>query len=192
MGGSYFELIMQEVFNQKQLMEAMMAENRELRRQLTNLREGCGISLNIEGTQFPLDSVEDTNLSLQAFIAPDIAQKSQDTSTTFDLAPVTSLPTQSMGTIPVTPYPSTDEFDLIPEFDAEPEREDAEIEVPSPQASTFLEDMLIDEFAATATSPMAVWKSPAPITKKLTAIDLDDEAQKAVLRKELIGSFLLE
>ena len=192
MGGSYFELIMQEVQHQQQLMEAMMAENRELRRQLTDLRAGRGISLNIEGTQFPLDTEEVTNLSLQALIAPNISPKSQETATTFELAPVASLPTQSMGSIPETPYPSTDEFDLIPEFGAELEDEDAEIEVPQAQASTFLEDMLIDEFAATATSPMAVWKSPAPITRKLTAIDLDDETQKAVLRKELIGSFLLE
>ncbi len=193
MGGSSFELIMQGVQRQQQLMEEMIAENHELRRQLAELRTGRGIVLNVEGIQFTLGNEEITNHSLQSQIAP-IDQMNQDTSApaTFEATPATSIITVPMGTIPETPYPSTDEFDQIPQFTAELEMEDAEVALPSVPASSFLEDMLIDEFAAAATSPMAVWKSPAPITRKLTAIDLDDESQKATLRKELIGSFLLE
>ena len=49
--------------------------------------------------------------------------------------------------------------------------------------------MLIDEFAAAATSPMtpAVWQGT--MTGKAATID---EEEKAALRKQLIGSFLLE
>src|SRR5947209_556426 len=95
MSGGSFELLMDEVLNQKRIMDELLAENHSLRRQLADLRGGRG---------------------------------------------------------------------------------------------TFLEDMLVDEFATEVTSPMAVWKG-AKKTRKLTGID---EEEKATLRKELIGSFLLE
>ena len=176
MSGSNFELIMQEIQNQKQHMDDLLAENRELRRQLTSLRSGQGIIIEIEGMQFALGN--------EAFTNPFPVQETpttQLTPATFELAP-----TRPMGTIPETPYPHTDEFAQVAEFSEEVD-EVREEEVPSAHASTFLEEMLIDEFASAATSPMAVWK--APVTRKLTAIDED---QNAALRKELIGSFLLE
>lgn len=54
---------------------------------------------------------------------------------------------------------------------------------------TFLEEIMLDEFeeASTAsTNQTAVWSPPA---KKLPNADEDE---KAVLRRQLIGSFLLE
>ena len=193
MGGSYFELIMQEVQQQKQRMDEMSAENHELRRQLADLRNGHGIFLNIEGTLFALNTDDVTHQYTAVLMEQPVlvtAPTPQSIPVAFEPPPMSFLTTDSMGTIPETPYPSTDEFMQIPQF--VDELEVAEAEVPAGYTSTFLEDMLVDEFAAAATSPMAVWKAPAPVTRKLTAIDMDDEAQKAALRKELIGSFLLE
>lgn len=194
MGGSSYELIMQEVLNQKQRMDDLLAENRELRRQLADLREGRGIFLEIEGLQFALTNEMFADTShVQAVPTP------QDTPTIVEPVPMpvtvgvpgTTDDEHVMGTIPETPYPATDEFIPVAQFSDEIEDEE-ELPVsttPSTptQHSTFLEEMLIDEFASAATSPMAVWRGPE--TRKL---DMIDEESKAALRKELIGSFLLE
>jgi len=181
MSGSNFELIMQEVLNQKQRMDDLLAENHELHRQLKSLREGHGIIIDIQGMQFALESEAVTHQ-----FPVQVTPAAQDTPATFEPVPVAMPSTVPMGTIPETPYPSTDEFAQIAQYTEEVD-EVGEEEVPPAHASTFLEEMLIDEFASAATSPMAVWK--APVTRKLTAIDED---QNAALRKELIGSFLLE
>jgi hypothetical protein len=181
MGGSNFELIMQEIHNQKQRMDDLLAENRELRRQLTGLREGHGIIIDIQGMQFALASEAFTNQ-----FPVQVTPTTHDTLATFEPVPVAMPSTMPMETIPETPYPSTEEFAQIAPFTEEID-EMGEEEVPPTHTSTFLEEMLIDEFASAATSPMAVWKAPA--TRKLNAIDED---QNAALRKELIGSFLLE
>ena len=44
-----FEGIAQILLEQKKVMDALEAENRELRRQLANLRRGQGIAVIIEG-----------------------------------------------------------------------------------------------------------------------------------------------
>src|SRR5438046_9261471 len=54
---SNFELIMQEVLKQKQLLEGLLSENDELHRQLAELREGRGIFVDILGKRFPLVDV---------------------------------------------------------------------------------------------------------------------------------------
>ncbi len=56
--GSNFELIMQEVLKQKQLLEDLQTENVELHGQLAELRQGRGIFVDILGNRFPL--VEET------------------------------------------------------------------------------------------------------------------------------------
>ncbi len=185
MGGSNFELIMQEVLNQKQHMDELLAENSELRRQLTALRSGQGIFIEIEGRQFALES--------ETFTNPFPVQSVPTTPAIFELEPpaqTTAVATSSnmpMGTIPETPYPSADDFAQVAQFSHKVDEVGEEEEVPPAHTSPFLEEMLLDEFASAATSPMAVWK--APVTRKLAAIDED---QNAALRKELIGSFLLE
>lgn len=192
MGGSSYELIMQEVLNQKQRMDDLLAENRELRRQLADLREGHGIFVEIEGIQFALTNEMFADTShVQAVPAPqDTPAIVEPTPTPTPMpvtvpAPVSTSDESVMGTIPETPFPTTDEFTPIAQFSDEVENEE---ELPAPtQHSTFLEEMLIDEFASAATSPMAVWRGPE--TRKL---DVIDEERKAALRKELIGSFLLE
>ena len=96
-----------------------------------------------------------------------------------------------MSIVPETPLPSNDEFELVanyPDQEVEEVREEEVLQKALP-SSTFLEDMLIDEFAAAATSPMsaAVWQGN--VSEKASSID---DEEKAALRKELIGSFLLE
>ena len=49
-----FEGIAQMLLEQKKLMDALEAENRELRRQLTDLRKGMGIAVVIEGKTIQL------------------------------------------------------------------------------------------------------------------------------------------
>src|SRR5947209_11589551 len=49
-----FEGIAQMLLEQKKLMDALEAENRELRRQLAELRRGIGIAVVIEGKTIQL------------------------------------------------------------------------------------------------------------------------------------------
>jgi hypothetical protein len=49
-----FEGIAQMLLEQKKLMDALESENRELRRQLTELRRGIGIAVVIEGKTIQL------------------------------------------------------------------------------------------------------------------------------------------
>src|SRR5947199_1947694 len=49
-----FEGIAQMLLEQKKLMDALEAENRELRRQLSDLRRGVGIAVVIEGRTIQL------------------------------------------------------------------------------------------------------------------------------------------
>lgn len=49
-----FEGIAQMLLEQKKLMDALEAENRELRRQLTDLRRGIGVAVIIEGKTIQL------------------------------------------------------------------------------------------------------------------------------------------
>jgi hypothetical protein len=59
-----FEGIAQMLLEQKKLMDALEAENRELRRQIADLRRGVGIAVVIEGKTIQL--VSDQGNSLQA------------------------------------------------------------------------------------------------------------------------------
>jgi cell division protein FtsB len=54
MDSEHFERLGQEIFKQKQLMDRLEAENRELRRLIADLRAGRGISVVISGNQFAL------------------------------------------------------------------------------------------------------------------------------------------
>ena len=76
-----------------------------------------------------------------------------------------------------------------------PENE-GESPVPAGSPSSFLEDALVAEFATASTRPVGNWSGPitnnpipnGPITNNP---DLDEEA-KAALRRELMGSYILE
>ena len=59
-----FEGIAQMLLEQKKLMDALEAENRELRRQLADLRRGVGIAVVIEGKTIQLASDVNTPLPM--------------------------------------------------------------------------------------------------------------------------------
>jgi len=52
MDGNYFDQLAQELFKQKQIMDHLEAENRELRKLLADLRAGRGIVVEIAGNRF--------------------------------------------------------------------------------------------------------------------------------------------
>lgn len=184
MSGNSFELIMQEVLNQKQRMEELIEENQDLKHQLANLREGRGIFLDICGKQFALNGSP-------AAAASQVASPSQDSHASYQDTISMPLSEAPMSSTLETPLPSYDEFEQAvnyPDQEVEEVSEEEVLQTVTP-SSTFLEDMLIDEFAAATTTPMtaAVWQG----TDDRQAATIDEE-EKAALRKELIGSFLLE
>lgn len=194
MAGSSFELLMQEIFNQKQRMDELLEENHTLRRQLTDLRVGHGIFLEIYGRRFALSTenppilsqrvspVQDVPAVEQATISMPITETTTDTPAS---AEQTTITESTMGDIPETPRPDSDQLGSLP-----PSAGHSEVETAELSHTTFLEEMLIDEFAAAATSQMPIWRGSQ--TRKLPPVDLSDEEEKAALRKQLIGSFLLE
>jgi hypothetical protein len=61
-----FEGIAQMLLEQKKLMDALEAENRELRRQLEDLRRGVGITVVIEDKAIALAVEQTGGLSVQS------------------------------------------------------------------------------------------------------------------------------
>jgi hypothetical protein len=134
-----FELIMQELLQQKLYLDELLRENEELRSQLADLREGRDILVDILGQRYAL--LADTPVEAQAtLLMPSITQQ----------APVTMLPE-----VPATSVPAASL--------AESGRDPAEI-APSPSPK-FLEEMLLDELASAATTPWAVWTGPATLPR---------------------------
>jgi hypothetical protein len=170
--GSNFELIMQEVLKQKQLLEDLQTENVELHHQLAELRQGGGIFVDILGKSFPL--VEEP-----VSVSPDaVAIVGADLS----LQETTEMLSEALpSSAPETPVPAL-----------EPSVEEGQEDLPTyvtPTMSSYLEEAMLDEFSTAATREMgqvAVWSGP--ITNPPTF----DEKEKENLRRELSGSFLLE
>ena len=104
MSGSSFELIMQEVLNQKQHLEELIEENQDLKRQLADLRGGRGIFLDICGKQFAL-------MGGQAVTSSQVVSPSQDSPASYQETISMALSEAPMSTIPETPLPSYDEFE---------------------------------------------------------------------------------
>jgi len=173
MNGNGFDSIAQAVIQQKQMMDKLEEENRELRRQLADLRAGHGIFIEIAGERFPLRG----EIPAPQAFATNVQQQ--------DFSPSTTPPPE-MSVSGANDYEEMAEFAPTMEL---PPVEDVAIEKEEQQkAPTFLEEIMIDEFAASSTASMAVWKGPA---KKQQQEQIDEE-QKAALRRELMGSFLLE
>lgn len=170
--GSNFELIMQEVLKQKQLLEDLLSENDELHRQLAELREGRGIFVNILGKRFPLVDVSVSNSPSKISIPEDDLTLLQTTEMASETLP---------SSIPETPVP-------VVKFSAE----EADDDLPTyliPTMPTYLEDAMLDELSALATreiGQVSVWSGP------ITNPPAFDDKEKENLRRELSGSFLLE
>jgi hypothetical protein len=187
---SGFELIAQELLKQQQHMQKLDAENRELRQQLADLRAGHGIFIEIAGQRFPL---EGTMPLPQPVTTSTEAQEDLPLPRT-----TTSLQEEAPAPVVITngaidreneeeeesmPVVESVSSESTPVEIASVEEEESQQEAP-----TFLEEIMLDEFAAATTSPMAVWNGPV---NKQDAEPIDEE-QKAALRRELMGSFLLE
>jgi hypothetical protein len=170
--GSNFELIMQEVLKQKQLLEDSLSENDALHRQLAELREGRGIFVDILGKRFPLVELPES----------DSSNREATPGADLSLQETTEILSESLpSSIPETPVPAL-------KSSVEEDQEDLPTYL-TPTMSTYLEEAMLDEFSAAATremSQIAVWSGP--ITNPPTF----DEKEKENLRRELSGSFLLE
>lgn len=175
MDGNSFELIMQEMIEQQRYMQALEVENEQLRQQIATLRAGGGIVVEILGTRFPI--VGETT------VVPPSPQTTLASQNSLAMQPV---PTSTASDAVITPMPIMQT--PLPEANFL-------LEEKSP-STPFLEELLLDEFAEAATSPMAVWSGPTTGTKQKPthskSLSVSEEDKRAALRRELMGSFLLE
>lgn len=172
MSGIAFEQIAQEILKMKERLEEMLAENEELRRQINDLREGRGIFVDIAGKRFAL-TVEMPDAPASSAAPTEIILP------TAEEQDVPEMPTLAFVELPPIEIEAAEE----PQFEQAEENE-------ATAAPTFLEEMLVSEFAEAATNASAIWSDPD--TTKQPSVRAIDEDQKAALRKALIGSFLLE
>ncbi len=171
--GRGFEQIMEELLKQRQILEDLEAENKELHRQLADLRAGRGIEIDILGQRFSLTGEP-------VIVSQEDAPSAQDDLSSMETSAIPNISTNEMAMpiIPETPIPDTD---VVMEELSE------ETSPSTPVASPImLEEMLLEEFTSAAGDQMAVWSAPVSRSTEI------DEAEKAVLRRELMGSFLLE
>lgn len=181
MSDSSFEFVLQALRMQKQNLEQLQAENSGLHQQLADLRNGQGIFVEIPGARFALVGTQPLEV---------LAHETRQEAPILELvlAQTVDAPTTTMPFIPETPRP----IELSEE--AMPLREQVTGAISPSFSSSLLEDgmdaMDEDDFADSdsVTSPIAVWKGAEanPRPKNI------NEDEKAALRRELIGSFLLE
>jgi len=171
MSSKSFDLITQELVKHQQTMELLQAENRELRQQLTDLRTGRGIFIEINGKRFPLNasflsqiSSVQSSSSVQQEANPLIADK-----------PTTAISKLSSAEAAKS---------------ASPSQNSKQAETGS---STFLEEAMISEFASalSSSSPVAALQDPIK-QRQEDKQEKSEEEQKAVLRRDLMGSYLLD
>lgn len=208
--GNSFELILEEILRQKRILEELHEENDALRQQLAALQAGQGIYIDILGHRIPLAvSRDDSSYIVAAVPVEDKLPAVTDMPVMADtpaqqampvphseLQPqnVASMPTQLIDAVqlpqevpapvsvamegPISSADNSDSF-LLEEVSGDG--------TPFAMASSsFFEDALFDEFSTASTHQMAVWPGPITDHKPL------DEREKAALRRELMGSFLLE
>lgn len=159
---SSFELIMQELYRQKQHSEKLQEENQEMRRQLTDLRAGHGIAIDILDQRFILDTTSPTS------------------EVTPQISPIRHQP-------PITIALEDQATSVIEARFADNDRITDAPTVPPPLSTEFSKEMQLDQVASgTTSSSLAVWPGP---TKNPST---QGEEEKETLRRELMGSFLLE
>jgi hypothetical protein len=169
MSSKSFDLITQELVKHQQTMEVLQAENRELRQQLTDLRTGRGVFIEINGKRFPLNasilsqiSSVQSSSSVQQEASPLIADK-----------PTTAISKLSSAEAAKSVSPSQN-------------RKQTET-----GSSTFLEEAMISEFASALSSPVTGLQDPIKQREEYKQ-EKSEEEQKAVLRRDLMGSYLLD
>jgi len=194
MSGSSFDSIAQAILQQQYIMEKLKEENSELRRQLAELRTGHGIFVEIGGQQIALSQLMEEVEASPTPSTENVRQMAEQVTKT-EIAPaIVDSPTVATTPVATTEYlqPTDPRIPKFPETVAvTPSKRETEQKAPAisneqKAPSTFLEEMMIDEFSAAMTSPIAVWTGPSKQP------EITDEEKKAALRKELLGSFLLE
>jgi len=169
MSSKSFDLITQELVKHQQTMEILQAENRELRQQLTDLRTGRGIFIEINGKRFPLNasflsqiSSVQSSSSMQQKASPLIADE-----------PTTAISKLSSAEAAksVSPLQNSKQAET--------------------SSSTFLEEAMISEFASALSSPATASQGPIQQREEYKQ-EKSEEEQKAVLRRDLMGSYLLD
>ena len=165
MGSSNFDQIAQKIIEQKHFMDKLAEENRELRQQISDLKMGRGIFIEIEGQRFALTAPGNAATSgiPEASTAQDSIQLSEQQQ---EQAPkIAGVDQQS----------------------APPEQGEKDKQEANP-APSFLEEVLLDEFSSAMTTPVESVPKLQAEQKKLEG----QQEQKERLRRELMGSYILE
>jgi len=190
MGGSSFDLIAQELLRQKSMMDQMENENRELRHQLADLRAGRGFYIEIDGQRFSLPAetmlpAHATSLAAQPVsIEPEVEAQQEPVIAEQRVA---SRQTRQL-VMDAMDAPEVQPTSILP---IQTEEETVQEDQVSPGAGpTFLEEVMIDEFTSAATRPLSVWSAPQP--EQETQPEATEDEELALLRRQLIGSYLLE
>ncbi len=176
MSGSKFDLIAQELQQQQQILEKLKAENRSLRLELAELHEGRGIFIDIGNTRFALNSSTASSASNPLSVT-EVAPASSEISAVHAAIKKPDLPTPEIPKEPQIETPTQQSIAISQEEEQTPR-------------STFLEDVMINEFETALTSPLSVWTGP--VKKAEPKVEAETEDTNAALRRELMGSYLLE
>src|SRR2546421_10282915 len=150
MSGNRFDQMAQEILKQKQLMDQLTAENRELREQLADLRSGRGIFVDLLGVRCALEDDSSLVQTTSTSSAPASASPLIDTVAT-STPPVLNQPIEEASTTDIAEVTFQAQKQSVKE-QVSPSNNDRDQQSPSGE-STFLEEMLIDEFANALTSP---------------------------------------
>ena len=169
MNSESFDLITQELLKHQRTMELLQAENQELRQQIADLRDSRGIFIEINGQRFALN----------------VSFSSQTSSV--ELSP----PTQQLD--PAINEKSVEEN--IEGLSVKNAERASQIENNEQEKTnnniTFLEEIMISEFASGLTSPLTLLQDPIGQQEGQNQ-EKSEEDQKAVLRRDLMGSYLLD
>ncbi len=193
MSGSSFDLIAQELLRQKSMMDQMEKENRELRHQLADLRAGRGFSIEIDGQRFSLPGeamipAHVISLAAQPIqIEPEV-EAQQEPVVAEQRAASRQTRQLVMDAMEAMEAPEVQTTAILPIYVEEETVQEAQV---SPvTSSTFLEEVMIEEFTAASTRPLSVWSVPQP--EQGTKSESPEDEELAILRRQLIGSYLLE
>ncbi|WP_069801696.1 hypothetical protein [Thermogemmatispora onikobensis] len=224
--GDTFDRLLEAIYTQQRLLEELERENRELRQQLQDLREGRGIFVEILGVRYPLAVVGAVERQVTApapavaaqpeYMAimpsyqqePEWQEEHSEGQGPQGLTPAEERPVEiTQIRASIGPLEAQQMAQSLPLVQASP--------LEGPRLSpSYLEEILLDEFAAAATGPLGAFASagadpgstgpqgaepsrehePAPAQggpAAPTPTALDEES-KAALRRELMGSFLLD
>jgi len=144
---SSFELIAQELLKQQQHMERLDAENRELRQLLADLRAGHGIFVEIAGQRFPLEGT--TLLPQPITLSPEVQEDLPTPRTTRSLYEAPAPAVMPDEAIVTEDKEAEESIPAIESLSSEaPLVERGEKEESEQEAPTFLEEIMLDEFAA--------------------------------------------